>query len=193
MTSPGASGRPRLSSITATGGLLAIQSRHALREALRRGGQAAGFLGDRPGLRLRRSRAQGRAARARRSRRDRPDQRSVPCARLHPPRPPQPRGRRTHGPRAPAPARWSGTRHPASCRARHPRPPNLCRHARPGNVEGFDVGALERIDGLLAVAHGEHGARSLARAFAGEELRRSARAAMSHCAGAVSCTSSSSR
>ena len=54
---------------------------------------------------------------------------------------------------------------PGLVRRTHPRGKHLV-----GAVEFLDVGALERVDRLLAVADGEHRAIRLARRFAGEEL-----------------------
>ena len=89
--------------------------------------------------------------------------------------------------------RWSGRTRSAATSRQSRRPPHAAAEPSRQHVELAGIGALERVDRLLAVADREHGAMRLARRPAPAKNSPSARPAISHCAGAVSCTSSSSR
>ncbi len=113
MTSPGASGRPRLSSITPPAVCSAIQSRQRVGQVLRRRGQALVLLPAPSMVAVRLHRAAARAAIVPLRRRGRRDRHSGSASRPAPRRRRRRPDWRTPHPPVPAPAESSGTTRPA--------------------------------------------------------------------------------
>ena len=191
MTSPGAAGGPG-SRASCRLKLLADPGREGVGEQVQRGGAALIIVRDRPGRGRRRL---GR-------RRERPQ--------LHHARMLRPVGEMAEGrpgattPRAAADsripdrpararARLSGTRRRGGVQPAFTGFLHAAAQPLASRIEAADIGALEREDGLLAVADREHGAVVPVRRPSPAKNSAVSAWAMRHCAGAVSCASSSSK